>query len=114
MRAVHRRVPILSAASLFVLFVSVEGLAQGQQSCSVTVALRVPTGKDISGKLTRMFNCIDRDTKLSRKAAQIIDRQEGTHQNQADGVALCLPRQRLACSPRAYAELFDRSEGTKK
>jgi hypothetical protein len=44
--------------------------------------------KDISGKLTLMFNSIDRDTKLSRKAAQIIDRQAGIHQNQADCVAL--------------------------
>jgi hypothetical protein len=33
--------------------------------------------KDISDKLMRMFNSIDRDTKFSRKAAQIIDRQEG-------------------------------------
>jgi hypothetical protein len=35
-----------------------------------------------------MFNSIDRDTKLSRKAAQIIDRQEGIHQNQPDCAAL--------------------------
>jgi hypothetical protein len=33
--------------------------------------------KDISDKLMPMFNSIGRDTKLSRKAAQIIDRQEG-------------------------------------
>jgi hypothetical protein len=33
--------------------------------------------KDISDKLIRMFNSIDREAKLSRKAAQIIDRQEG-------------------------------------
>ena len=48
-----------------------------------------PNGrKDIAGKLTRMFNSIGRDSKLPRKAAQIIDRQEGIHQNQADCVAL--------------------------
>jgi predicted Zn-dependent protease len=190
MRAVHRRVPILSAVSLFVLFVSVGGIAQGPQSCSVTVALRVPTAanifsaqqeralgdieaesvesnyraahddelaahlnavagrvlsqsprgqalvhvilidtpetesfsvaperiyikqkmvallrndgelagllgvnvvsgrKDVSEKSTRMFSSIERDTKLSRKAASIIGRQEGIHQNQADCVAL--------------------------
>ena len=44
--------------------------------------------KDVSGELTRMFSSIDRDTKLSRKAASIIDRQEGIHQIQADCVAL--------------------------
>jgi hypothetical protein len=62
--------------------------------------------KDISDKLIRMFNSIDRDTKLSRKAAQIIDRQEGI-QNQADCVAAA-----AGYSPRASAELFDRSAGT--
>lgn len=35
-----------------------------------------------------MLNSIGRDSKLSRKAAQLIDRQEGIHQNQADCVAL--------------------------
>jgi hypothetical protein len=39
--------------------------------------------KDTSDKSIRMFNSTDRDTKLSRKAAQIIDRQEGI-QKQAD------------------------------
>jgi beta-barrel assembly-enhancing protease len=237
MRAVHRRVPILSAVSLFVLFVSVGGIAQGPQSCSVTVALRVPTAanifsaqqqralgdikaelvesnyraahddelaahlnavtgrvlsqfprgqalvhvilidtpeteyfsvaperiyitqkmvallrndgelagllghepghilahqnaiavsqlfheilgvnvvsgrKDVSEKLTRMFSSIDRDTKLSRKAASIIDRQEGIHQNQADCVALYASAA-AGFSPQAYAELFYRSAGT--
>jgi predicted Zn-dependent protease len=47
MRAVHRRVPILSAFSLFVLFVSVGGIARGQQSCSVTLPLRVRTTANI-------------------------------------------------------------------
>jgi predicted Zn-dependent protease len=237
MRAVHRRVPILSAVSRFVLFVSVGGSAQGQPSCSVTLPLRVPTAanifsaqqeralgdieaelvesnfrvahddefaahlnwvtgrvlsqfprgqalvhvilidtpetesfsvaperiyitqkmvallrndgelagllghelghipahqnaitvsqlfheilgvnvvsgrKDVSEKLTRMFSSIDRDTKLSRKAASIIDRQEGIHQNQADCVALYASAA-AGFSPQAYAELFYRSEGT--
>jgi hypothetical protein len=57
-----------------------------------------------------MFNSIDRDTKLSRKAAQIIDRQEGI-QNQADCVALYVSAA-AGYSPQAYAELFDRSAGT--
>ena len=66
--------------------------------------------KDISDKLIRMFNSIDRDTKLSRKAAQIIDRQEGI-QNQADCVALYVSAT-AGYSPRGSAELFDRSAGT--
>jgi predicted Zn-dependent protease len=66
--------------------------------------------KDISDKLIRMFNSIDRDTKLSRKAAQIIDRLEGI-QNQADCVALYVSAA-AGYSPQAYAELFDRSAGT--
>jgi len=64
--------------------------------------------KDISDKLIRMFNSIDRDTKLSRKAAQIIDRQEGI---QADCVALYVSAT-AGYSPRGSAELFDRSAGT--
>jgi len=47
---------------------------------------------------------------LSRKAAQIIDRQEGI-QNQADCVALYVSSA-AGYSPQAYAELFDRSAGT--
>jgi len=66
--------------------------------------------EDISDKLIRMFNSIDRDTKLSRKAAQIIDRQEGI-QNQVDCVALYVSAA-AGYSPQAYAELFDRSAGT--
>jgi len=66
--------------------------------------------KDINDKLIRMFNSIDRDTKLSRKAAQIIDRQEGI-QNQADCVALYVSAT-AGYSPRGSAELFDRSAGT--
>ena len=66
--------------------------------------------KDISDKLIRMFNSIDRDTKLSRKAAQIIQRH-----------AICLildpflpvdVSATAGYSPRASAELFERSAGT--
>ena len=57
-----------------------------------------------------MFNSLDGDTKLSRKAAQIIGRQEGI-QNQADCVALYVSAA-AGYSPQAYAELFDRSAGT--
>jgi hypothetical protein len=57
-----------------------------------------------------MFNSLDRDTKSSRKAAQIIGRHEGI-QNQADCVALYVSAA-AGYSPQAYAELFDRSAGT--
>jgi predicted Zn-dependent protease len=67
--------------------------------------------KDISEKLTRLLDSIDRDRKLLRKTAQIIDRQEGIHQNQADRVALYAAAA-AGFSPRAYAELFARSAGT--
>jgi predicted Zn-dependent protease len=66
--------------------------------------------KDISDKLRRMFNSTDHDIKLARKAAQIMDRQEGS-QNQADCVALCASAA-AGFSPQAYVELFDRSAGT--
>jgi hypothetical protein len=66
--------------------------------------------KDMSDKLICMFNGIDRDAKLSRKAAQIIDLQEGI-QNQADCVALYVSAA-AGYSPQAYAEPFDRSAGT--
>ena len=66
--------------------------------------------KDIYDKLIYMFNSIDHDTKFSRKAAQIIDRQEGI-QNQADCVALYASAA-AGYSPQVYAELFDRSAGT--
>ncbi len=68
--------------------------------------------EDISEKLMRLFNSIDRDTMLLRKTAQLIDRQEGIHQNQADRVALYASAA-AGFSPQAYAELFDRSAGTK-
>jgi predicted Zn-dependent protease len=67
--------------------------------------------RDVSEKLTRMFSSIERDTKLSRKAASIIDRQEGIHQNQAHCVALYASAA-AGFPPQAYAELFDRSVGT--
>jgi Peptidase family M48 len=44
--------------------------------------------KDILEKLRRMLDSIDRDPKLLRKAAEIMERQEGIHQNEADRVAL--------------------------
>jgi len=67
--------------------------------------------KDISEKLRRMLDSIDRDTKLMRKAAQIIEGQEGIRQNEADRLALYASAA-AGFSPQAYGELFDRSAGT--
>jgi len=67
--------------------------------------------KDISEKLRMMLDSIDRDSKLLRKAANIIERQEGINQNGADRVALYVAAA-SGFSPRAYVELFDRSAET--
>ena len=78
----------------------------------ILAANAVSDRQDISEKLMRLLNSIDRDTMLLRKTAQLIDRQEGIHQNQADRVALYASAA-AGFSPQAYAELFDRSAGTK-
>jgi predicted Zn-dependent protease len=67
--------------------------------------------KDISEKLRRMLDSIDRDTKSLRRAAQIIDRQDGIRQYEADRVALYASAV-AGFSPQAYVELFERSAGT--
>lgn len=67
--------------------------------------------KDISEKLLLMFNNMDHDNELLRKTAQILQQQEGNHQNEADRVALYASAA-AGFSPQAYAELFDRSAGT--
>ena len=67
--------------------------------------------KDISEKLRRMLDSINRDEKLSRKAANLIERQEGINQNGADRVALYAAAA-SGFSPEAYVELFDRSAET--
>jgi predicted Zn-dependent protease len=67
--------------------------------------------KDISDKFTRLFDAIDRDTKMLRKAAQIIERQEAIHQYEADRVALYASAA-AGFSPQAFVELFERSAGT--
>ena len=83
----------------------------GHELCREILGVNVVSDrKDISDKLIRMFNSIDRDRKLSRKAAQIIDRQERI-QNQADCVTLYVSAA-AGYSPQASAELFDRSAGT--
>jgi len=67
--------------------------------------------KDISEKLRRMLDSFDRDNTSLRRAAQIIERQEGIRQYEADRVALYAAAA-AGFSPQAYVELFDRSAGT--
>jgi predicted Zn-dependent protease len=66
--------------------------------------------KDISEKLRRILDSIDRDRKSLRKVVQIVERQEGMRQNEADRVALYASAA-AGFSPQAYVELFDRSAG---
>ena len=66
---------------------------------------------DISEKLRRMLDSIDRDKKMFRKAINIIERQEGINQNGADRMALSAAAA-SGFSPQAYGELFDRSAET--
>jgi predicted Zn-dependent protease len=68
--------------------------------------------KDILEKLRRVLHSIDRDPKLLRKTAEIMEKQESMHQNEADRVALYASAA-AGFSPQAYVELFERSEGTK-
>jgi 2C-methyl-D-erythritol 2,4-cyclodiphosphate synthase len=65
--------------------------------------------RDISEKLRRMLDSIDDGRELLRKAAQIIERQEGICQNEADRMVLYASAARF--SPQEYVELFDRSAG---
>jgi predicted Zn-dependent protease len=66
---------------------------------------------DISEKLSRMMARIDEDKKAFHKAAQVIQRQEGIHQCEADRVAIYAAAG-AGFSPQAYVELFDRSAKT--
>jgi predicted Zn-dependent protease len=61
--------------------------------------------------VTLLFASIDRDRKLLRKSAQIIERQAAIHQYEADRVALYASAA-AGFSPQAFAELFDRSAKT--
>ena len=67
--------------------------------------------KDISQTVNRLFASIDRDRRLLRKSAQIIETQEAIHQYEADRVALYASAA-AGFSPQAFAELFDRSAKT--
>jgi predicted Zn-dependent protease len=67
--------------------------------------------KDISEKLRSMLDSIDRDQKLSRKAANVVGRREEINQNAADRVALYAAAA-SGFSPQAYVELFERSAKT--
>jgi predicted Zn-dependent protease len=67
--------------------------------------------KDISETVTRLFASIDRDRRLLRKSAQIIETQDAIHQYEADRVALYASAA-AGFSPQAFVELFDRSAKT--
>jgi predicted Zn-dependent protease len=67
--------------------------------------------KDIAEKLGQVLDSVDRDPKLLRKSAEIMRRQDRIHQSEADRVALYASAA-AGFSPQAYAELFERSEGT--
>ena len=67
--------------------------------------------KNISETMTRLLASIDRDRKLLRRSAQIIETQEAIHQYEADRVALYASAA-AGFSPQAVAELFDRSAKT--
>lgn len=67
--------------------------------------------KDIADKFRRMLDSIDRDPRMLRKAAQIIQRQEAISQYQADRVALYASAA-AGFSPQAFVDLFDRSAET--
>ena len=66
---------------------------------------------DILEKLSRVLDSIDRNPKLLSKTSEIMQKQEKLHQNEADRVALYASAA-AGFSPRAYLELFERSEGT--
>lgn len=67
--------------------------------------------KEISETVARLFASIDRDRKLLRKSAQIIERQEAIQQYEADRVALYASAA-AGFSAQAFVELFDRSTNT--
>jgi predicted Zn-dependent protease len=67
--------------------------------------------KDISEKLRRMLDGVDRDKKLARKAANVVERREEINQSTADRVALYAAAA-SGFSPQSYVELFDRSAET--
>ena len=67
--------------------------------------------RDISEMVTQLFASIDRDKRLLRKFAQLIERQEAIHQYEADRVAL-YASVAAGFSPRAVLDLFDRPTKT--
>jgi predicted Zn-dependent protease len=64
--------------------------------------------KDISEKFARLFDSIDRNRKMLRKAAQVVNKQEGVHQYEADRIALYASAA-AGFSPQAFVDLFKRS-----
>lgn len=67
--------------------------------------------KDISDKFSGMLQSMDRDPKMLRKAAQIIELQEGINESAADRVSMYAVAA-AGFSPRATVELLKRSAAT--
>jgi predicted Zn-dependent protease len=67
--------------------------------------------KDISEKFGRLLDIIDGNTKMLRKATQVMERQEAISQYEADRVAI-FASAAAGFSPQAFLDLFERSAGT--
>jgi predicted Zn-dependent protease len=67
--------------------------------------------KDISDKLMRILELMDRDTKTLRRASQMIGPQGAMSEREADRVAI-YALAGAGFSPRAYVDLFNRSTAT--
>jgi predicted Zn-dependent protease len=67
--------------------------------------------KDIADRLAQLFDALDHDARLLRKAAQVIGKQEAAHQYEADRVALYASAA-AGFSPQAFVDLFSRFAGT--
>jgi predicted Zn-dependent protease len=67
--------------------------------------------EDISEKFMQLFDRIDRNRQMLRKAAQVMERQEVIHQYDADRVALYASAA-AGFSPQAFVDLFARSAET--
>jgi hypothetical protein len=67
--------------------------------------------QEVSEKFAELLGTIDRNKKMLRKAAQVMERQEAINQYEADRVALML-RLLVDFSPQAFRDLFERSSET--
>jgi predicted Zn-dependent protease len=68
--------------------------------------------KDIAEKLRQTMTSINRDPKMLRRAARVVEAQEGINEFAADRFALYASA-RAGFSPQAVVSLLDRTGGTK-